>query len=197
MSTEGIAICSICLLTFGSHEEVLGHTCIEIKEERIEVDEMVHDEKDNLSENKPNISENDSDYSPENIKSQKNSLKKKGAKIKKGRSKKHEPKIELKEETNKYQDNKQNVLIDSSNLELSEEFAAFILNQVDELCEIIKNGDPDIKRTMDVNQKLNDAVDCYRIMSVQLLNFKEGGSKKSSLFGQKSTYSKEIMYHIL
>ena len=71
MSTEGIAICSICLLTFGSHEEVLGHTCNEIKEERIEVDEVVHDEKDNLSENKPNISENDSDYSPENIKSKK------------------------------------------------------------------------------------------------------------------------------
>ena len=190
MSTEGIAICSICLLTFGSHEEVLGHTCIEIKEERIEVDEIVHghNEIDDLSDNEPNISENDSVYNPENKKSQKNSLKKKGAKIKKGRSKKHEPKIELKEETNKYQDNKQNVWIDSSNLELSEQFAAFILNQVDELCEIIKNGDPDVKRTMDVNQRLNDAVDCYRIMSVQLLNFKVGGLKKSSLFVQKSTY---------
>ena len=175
MSTEGIAICSICLLTFGSHEEVLGHTCNEIKEERIEVDEVVHDEKDNLSENKPNISENDSDYSPENIKSKKNRLKKKGTKKK--RPKKHEPEIKIKVETNRFQDEEQNDLIDSSNFELSEEFAAFILNQVDELCEIIKNGDPDIKRTMDVNQKLNDAVDCYRIMSVQLLNFKKGGSK--------------------
>ena len=168
MSTEGIAICSICLLTFGSHEEVLGHTCNEIKEERIEVDEMVHDEKDNLSEN-------DSDYIPENIKSEKNHLKKKGTKKK--RPKKHEPEIKIKVETNKYQDGEKNDLIDSSNLELSEQFAAFILSQVDELCEIIKNGDPDLKRTMDVNQKLNDAVDCYRIMSVQLLNFKKGGSK--------------------
>ena len=107
MSTEGIAICSICLLTFGSHEEVLGHTCNEIKEERIEVDEMVHDEKDNLFENKPNIFENDSDYSPENIKSEKNRLKRK--KTKKKRPKKHEPEIKIKVETNKYQDNKQNV----------------------------------------------------------------------------------------
>ena len=188
MSIDGIAICSICLLAFGSQEEVLGHTCNDIKEERIEVDEMVLNEKYDLSENKPNISENDSDYSPENIKSEKNRLKKKGTKKK--RPKKHEPEIKIKVETNKYQDDEQNDLIDSSNLELSEQFAAFILSQVDELCEIIKNGDPDIKRTMDVNQKLNDAVDCYRIMSVQLLNFKEGGSKKLNLFGQKSTYTK-------
>ena len=166
MSTEGIAICSICLLTFGSHEEVLGHRCNEIREERIEVDEMGLNEKYDLSENKPNKSENDSDYIPENIKSEKNHLKKKGAKKK--RPKKHEPEIKIKVETNKYQDEKLNDLIDSSNLELSEQFAAFILSQVDELCEIIKNGDPDLKRTIDVNQKLNDAVDCYRIMSVWL-----------------------------
>ena len=171
MGTEEIAICSICLLTFGSHKEVFGLTCNKIKEERIKVDEMVHDEKDNLSENKPKISDNDSDYSPENIKSEKNRLKKKGTKKK--RPKKHEPEIKIKVETNKHQDNKQNVLIDGSNLELSEEFAAFILSQVDELCEIIKNGDPNLKRTMDVNQKLNDAVDCYRIMSVRLWNFKD------------------------
>ena len=151
------------------------------------VDEMVYDEKDNSSENKPNLSENDSDYSPENIKSEKNRLKKKGTK-KKSPNKKHEPDIKIKVETNKYQDGEQNDLIDSSNLELSEQFAAFILIQVDELCEIIKNGDPDIKRTMDVNQKLNDAVDCYRIMSVQLLNFKEGGSKKDQALLAKNQH---------
>ena len=48
-------------------------------------------------------------------------------------------------------------------VELSEQFIEFILNQVDVLCETIKNGDPDILRTLEVNQKLNDAVDCYRI----------------------------------
>merc|ERR1712051_464297 len=126
-------------------------------------DEMVLNEKYDLSENNPNISENDSDYIPENIKSEKNHLKKKGTKKK--RPKKHEPEIKIKVETNKYHDDVQNDLIGSSNVELSEQFAAFILSQVDELCEIIKNGDPDIKRTMDVNQKLNDAVDCYRIIS--------------------------------
>ena len=37
MGTEGIAICSVCLLTFGSHEEVLGHTCNEIKEDMMKM----------------------------------------------------------------------------------------------------------------------------------------------------------------
>ena len=182
MSTEGIAICSICLLTFGSHEEVLGHTCNELKEERIEVDEMVYDDKDNLSENEPNLSENDSYYNQEKIKSQKNSLKKKGTNKK--RPKKHKSDIKIKVETKKYQDDIENYLIDSSNLELSEQFAAFVLSQVDELCEIIKNGDPDLKRTMDVNQKLNDAVDCYRIMSVRLWNFKDWGSLKARFLAE-------------
>jgi hypothetical protein len=48
------------------------------------------------------------------------------------------------------------------NLELSEQFINLILNQVDELCEIIKNGDPVIERTLQVNKNLNDAVSCYR-----------------------------------
>ena len=189
MGTEGKAICSICLLTFGSHKEVLGHTCNEIKEERREVDEMVHDEKDNLFENKPNISENDSDYIPENIKSKKNSLKKK--ETKKKRPQKHEPEVKIKKETNIYQDDEQNDLIDSSNL--SEEFAAFILSQVEELCGIIKNGDPDLKRTMNVNQKLNDAVDCYRKMSVQLLNFKEGVSLKARFLAKNQHTQKKLL----
>ena len=30
MSTEDIAFCSICQITFGSHEEVLGHKCLQI-----------------------------------------------------------------------------------------------------------------------------------------------------------------------
>jgi hypothetical protein len=36
MSAEDIAICSICQMTFGSHEEVLVHTCVQMKEEQIE-----------------------------------------------------------------------------------------------------------------------------------------------------------------
>ena len=36
MSTEDIAICSLCKTTFPSHEEILVHTCEELKEEKIE-----------------------------------------------------------------------------------------------------------------------------------------------------------------
>merc|ERR1712129_441277 len=50
----------------------------------------------------------------------------------------------------------------NSNLQLSEEFIIFILKQVDELCENIKNGDPDIERVIEVHQGLNNVVSCYR-----------------------------------
>ena len=36
MSSEDIAICSLCQTTFPSHEEILVHTCEELKEEKIE-----------------------------------------------------------------------------------------------------------------------------------------------------------------
>ena len=49
-----------------------------------------------------------------------------------------------------------------TDLELPEQFINLILNQVDGLCEIIKNGDPVIERTLQVNKNLNDAVSCYR-----------------------------------
>merc|ERR1712228_960732 len=47
-------------------------------------------------------------------------------------------------------------------LDLSEEFISTILTQVDDLCEIINNGDPNLERTIEVNQNLNNAVNCYR-----------------------------------
>ena len=50
----------------------------------------------------------------------------------------------------------------SSCLDLSEEFLVSILKQVNDLCENIKSGDPDIERTIKVNQNLNNAVNCYR-----------------------------------
>ena len=53
-------------------------------------------------------------------------------------------------------------LSDISELNLSEEFFSEILKQVDELCDNIKNGDPDTKRTQKVSQNLNDAVNYYR-----------------------------------
>ena len=39
MSAEEMGVCSICQMTFSSHEEVLGHNCVQIKEEKPEIDE--------------------------------------------------------------------------------------------------------------------------------------------------------------
>ena len=160
MSAEDIA---------GSHEELLRHGCVEIKKEKVEVDEKIYDDEEDIKD-ESNLYENDLEYNPKISKSKKtkkekenngNSLKK--VKNKKRRPKKHEPDVKLKVETNEYPFDEQNNLFENSNLELSEQFIEFILNQVDVLCETIKNGDPDIIRTLEVNQKLNDAVDCYRI----------------------------------
>ena len=47
-------------------------------------------------------------------------------------------------------------------LDLSEEFLSGILKLVNELCDVVRNGDPDLKRTSEVNKNLNNAVSCYR-----------------------------------
>ena len=50
----------------------------------------------------------------------------------------------------------------NSDLDLSEEFLSTVLQYVDDLCNIITNGDPNLERTTEVNQNLNEAVNCYR-----------------------------------
>jgi len=65
-------------------------------------------------------------------------------------------------------DQKEDLIHDDSFLELSEEFIFTILRQVDDLCENIQNGDPDLKRTLEVNQNLNNAVGCYRAKLLEL-----------------------------
>jgi hypothetical protein len=111
MSTEDIAICSLCQTTFPSHEEILVHTCEEQKEEKIE-ETFEHSE----------IIANEQFFDQEDFKN-KNCF---------------------------------------SCPDLSEEFLIFILKQVDDLCKNIKTGDPDIKRRLEVNQNLNNAVALYR-----------------------------------
>merc|ERR1711956_69391 len=39
---------------------------------------------------------------------------------------------------------------------------------VDDLCENIQNGDPNLKRSLEVNQNLNNAVGCYRAKLLEL-----------------------------
>ena len=116
MSAEDISICSMCQMPFDSHKEAVGHKCIEIKEEKIELGGTISDEKD------------------------------------------------LKDGCDLSEDKKQISSTISSNLELSEQFVLFILKQVDEICENIKNGDPDTKRSKEVNHNLNNAVISYRNM---------------------------------
>ena len=116
MSAEDISICSMCQMPFDSHKEAVGHKCIEIKEEKIELGGTISDEKD------------------------------------------------LKDGCDLSEDKKQISSTISSNLELSEQFVLFILKQVDEICENIKNGDPDTKRSKEVNHNLNNAVTSYRNM---------------------------------
>ena len=50
----------------------------------------------------------------------------------------------------------------NSDSDLSEEFLTMILKQVDVLCYIINNGDPNIQRTVKVIQVLNNAINCYK-----------------------------------
>ena len=74
----------------------------------------------------------------------------------------------INEENVHFLDQKQIDLNASAYLELSEEYIASILQQVDELCENIKNGDPDIERTLEINNNLNNAVGCYRVKLIEL-----------------------------
>ena len=164
MSAEDISICSICQMPFDSHKEAVGHKCIEIKEEKIELGGTISDEK--IFNDECDLSENDSDYTT--------SMKK--SKIKRGESNEKfkcyvkketgntRNNIKLKIETNESKDKKQISSTISSSLELSEQFILFILKQVDEICENIKNGDPDTKRSKEVNHNLNNAVISYRNM---------------------------------
>ena len=120
------------------------------------------------------VSDEDSDYSPKRKKQKKSndtkkqprkriSLKKKLAEKKKkvGMWRSFQPIVNLKEETNELDYEDQLDFCDNSDLELSEEFITLILKQLDDLCENIKNGDPNINRTSEVNQNLNNAVHCY------------------------------------
>ena len=162
MSAEDIVICSMCQMSFWSHEEIVAHTCIKIKEEKIEVKDMISDEKyfkdECDSENTPEMRKRKGDQG-ESYKKFKDDVKKK-----KGNPK---DEVKLKIETNEFQDENLISPIFSSNFELSEQFIVVILKQVDDLCENIKNGDPDTNRSSEINENLKYAVNSYR----NILNF--------------------------
>ena len=179
MSSERIACCLTFHMTFATHEELFVHTCSQIKVEIDEVDTKKQFEsvvqEDFKNEIDPSyISE--IDYSPKKKISKKSKTQKKEGKKqkngeeaavsegtkKKRRIKKEKLEAEFKLEPTDFVNLEHFDMGDNYNLELSEEFISLILQQVDDLCENIKLGDPDIQRTLEVNKNLNDAVSCYR-----------------------------------
>ena len=180
MSSEDIACCLTCHMTFATHEELSVHACHQIK---VEIDEIEPDKFDLVGQGGFNnkvdpldISESDSDYSPKKKKSKKNKIQKKQGKKQKNvdemrlkgemkkrkRIKKENIEAEFKLEPTEFENLDPFNMGNDSNIELSEEFISLILQQVNDLCENIKNGDPNIQRTIGVNKNLNDAVSCYR-----------------------------------
>ena len=174
MSKENIACCMVCQMTFSTHEELFVHSCAQIKAEKPEPEDdnqIGKDEKllealvqqDFKYDMDPqDLSEGDSVYSPKKKKI-KRDKKNKGTKVVKKKLK-----VKSKKKTSKNDEYEANYpkQIDmsffNSNLQLSEEFIIFILKQVDELCENIKNGDPDVERVIEVHQGLNNVMSCYR-----------------------------------
>ena len=181
MSAEDLACCLKCQMTFTTHEELFVHSCVYIKVETNDFEESTALDFSNKRNFKHEIiqsnpSETDSDYSPkkkkckqikmskrkiENVRKIREDSQKTKDKMKRYKIKKEDPKYEF-EKSNILEEEKNTKLSEGMNLDLTEEFIIFILQQVDELCEHIKNGDPDNKRTLEVNQNLNHAVSCYR-----------------------------------
>ena len=106
--------------------------------------------------------------------------------------------IEIKQENHDLKVQQNFKIFDNSDLDLSEEFLAMILKQVDVLCYIINNGDPNIKRTVKVIQVLNNAINCYKnkVNEEDIIENKEyfdqdvelsGSENESNEYGDKDT----------
>ena len=184
MSAEDLACCLKCQMTFTTYEELFVHSCIYIKVETNDFEESTALDFSNERDFKHDIvqsnsSEVDSDYSPKKKKCKQKKISKRNSEEENvdtfqenGRKKrkwqrKGKPVVkkleyEFDEKHDILEEKKKDNLCDSMNLDLTEEFIILILQQVDELCENITNGDPDDQRTLEVNQNLNNAVSCYR-----------------------------------
>ena len=178
MSKENIACCMVCQMTFSTHEELFVHSCAQIKAEKPEPEDDNQIEKDEklletlvqqdfkYNMDPKDFSESDSDYSPQK-KTIKKEKQRRDTKVTK-KKEKLKPKVKLKKKISKNVEyeadypQQPDLALSNSNLQLSEDFIIFILKQVDELCENIKNGDPDVERVIEVHQGLNNVMSCYR-----------------------------------
>ena len=152
----------------------------EVKEEsKNRIDSLNTSENLDNKTNSLDASESDSDYNPDYIpkKKKKKQSKKVHKKKRNGDTseninlsrkkrvipKRDKPNVEVKlEPIDEYENTEYFDPLENSNFALSEEFIMLILQQVDDLCENIKNGDQNIDRTLKVSKNLNDAVNCYR-----------------------------------
>ena len=174
MSQESTACCMVCQMTFSTHEELFAHSCAQIKAEKPEPEDDNQIEKDeNLLEtfvqqdfkydmDPQDFSESDSVYTPKKKKIKKEKESRHTKVVKKKEKIKSKKKPSKNDEYVANYPKQTDMAFSNSNLQLSEEFIIFILKQVDELCESIKNGDPDLERVIEVHQGLNNVMSCYR-----------------------------------
>ena len=192
MDIEYTLHCQYCQLGFETSGDLTMHSCVEIKQESIER-QYLHDEVDYIDQNaiendnqfyesKGNIFDPGSDLVKVKMEETEEVEETKPLKVKKSRRR---PKISSQldllgsppELGDDYQD-----------LELSEEFLTTILKYVDDLCDIISNGDPNLVRTLEVNQNLNMAVNCYK----NELDLKRQFLDQSN---DQDYYNDEAIYH--
>ena len=143
MSTEQVTfLCFKCHCTFATEEMFSMHACVEVKQEIAdpraplvvqEISELIVEGSD------PNAK----------IESKED--------IPLGR-----PKRTIKPRKLEIPEPPSNLLESYYNMELTEESINHILKYIDELCIYVNNVDQDMERSTEVNNNLNNAVNCYR-----------------------------------
>ena len=166
MDIEYTLRCQYCQLGFETDGDLTMHSCVEIKQESIER-QYLHEEADSADLNATNIG-NQFDESKGNIFDHERDLVK--VKMEETEDVEETKPLKLKKSRKRPKISSQLDLLgfppqlgdDYQDLELSEEFLTTIVKYVDDLCDIISNGDPNLVRTLEVNQNLNMAVNCYK-----------------------------------
>jgi hypothetical protein len=163
MDIEYTLRCQYCQLGFDTAGDLTMHSCLEIKQESKErqdlldkIDQNGTKNSDSFDGNKANNFEPASDLVKVKMEETEETEEIKPSKLKKSRKRlKTSSQLDLKDFPSQIGD-------DYQDLELSEEFLSTILKYVDDLCDIISNGDTNLVRTIEVNQNLNEAVNCYK-----------------------------------
>lgn len=193
MNSEELPYCHNCQLTFSTDVEASMHSCFQIKKERQEFRDNKGESEDqnqiNMynpdkpasqlveikletgeSEEKPPDYDNDNDVH-EDIKN--------NGDAEPPRKKRPYKKKAKKLEDPYYLPPLPSHLFDSYyDLDVSQEFLTTILRYVDDLCNLINNGDPNLARSMEVSENLSKAVTCYR-NELLILESKNPDSKES------------------